>query len=135
MFLCRGRPAGSRPRARPLLSSAPGVSTDTIECDKCAEDMEIRVGPFGKYFKCLNPECTNTRKLLRDGTAAPPKKPPIPMPELRCEKHTDDTYVLRNGGAGVSQAVGVLDPVSRLLLIPGVPIFDEDRGVALFPPH
>ena len=42
----------------------------------------------------------NTRKLLRNGEAAPPKADPIPMPELRCEK-VDDYYLLRDGASGV----------------------------------
>ena len=60
--------------------------------------MELKSGRFGKYFGCT--ECKNTRKLLRNGEAAPPKADPIPMPELRCEK-VDDYYLLRDGASGV----------------------------------
>jgi DNA topoisomerase-1 len=62
--------------------------------------MQLKSGRFGKYFGCTNEECKNTRKLLRNGEAAPPKMDPIPMPELKCIK-VDDTYVLRDGAAGL----------------------------------
>ena len=75
-----------------------GYDGPTLECDKCAAPMELKSGRFGKYFGCT--ECKNTRKLLRNGEAAPPKADPIPMPELRCEK-VDDYYLLRDGASGV----------------------------------
>ena len=62
--------------------------------------MQLRSGRFGKYFGCTNDECKNTRKLLRNGEAAPPKMDPVPMPELKCEK-VEDTYILRDGAAGI----------------------------------
>ena len=72
----------------------------TIACDRCGGEMALRSGRFGKFFGCSNPECRNTRKLLRNGEPAPPKADPVPMPELRCET-VDDHYVLRDGAAGV----------------------------------
>lgn len=77
-----------------------GYEGPTIECDKCASQMQLKTGRFGKYFGCTNSECKNTRKLLKSGEAAPPKVDPIVMPELRCEK-VDDHYVLRDGAAGL----------------------------------
>jgi len=62
--------------------------------------MELKSGRFGKYFGCRASDCKNTRKLLRNGEAAPPKMAPVPMPELRCQK-VDDTYLLRDGAAGI----------------------------------
>jgi DNA topoisomerase-1 len=63
--------------------------------------MQLKTGRFGKYFGCTGwPDCSNTRKLLRNGQAAPPKIPPVPMPELRCSK-ADDHFVLRDGGNGL----------------------------------
>jgi DNA topoisomerase-1 len=62
--------------------------------------MKLKTGRFGKYFGCTNSECKNTRKLLRSGEPAPPKMDPVPMPELQCEK-VDDSYVLRDGAAGL----------------------------------
>ena len=77
-----------------------GYEGPTLECDKCGAEMQLRTGRFGKYFACTSEECPNTRKLLKDGTPAPPKMDPVPMPELRCEK-VDDHYVLRDGASGI----------------------------------
>lgn len=62
--------------------------------------MQLKTGRFGKFFGCTNAECKNTRKLLKNGQAAPPKMDPIPMPWLKCQK-VDDTYVLRDGASGL----------------------------------
>jgi DNA topoisomerase-1 len=77
-----------------------GYDGPTLECDKCGSQMQLKTGRFGKYFGCTNPDCKNTRKLLRSGEAAPPKMDAVPMPELKCEK-VDDTYVLRDGASGL----------------------------------
>lgn len=77
-----------------------GYEGPVLECDKCASEMQLKSGRFGKYFGCMNESCKNTRKLLRSGEAAPPKMDPVPMPELACNK-VDDTYVLRDGAAGI----------------------------------
>ncbi len=77
-----------------------GYDGPTIECDKCASEMQLKTGRFGKFFGCMNSECKNTRKLLRNGEVAPPKIDPVPMPELQCQK-VDDTYVLRDGASGL----------------------------------
>lgn len=77
-----------------------GYDGPVLECDKCGADMQLKTGRFGKYFGCTSEECKNTRKLLRSGEAAPPKMDPVPMPELICQK-VEDTYVLRDGAAGL----------------------------------
>lgn len=77
-----------------------GYDGPVLECDKCHSEMQLKTGRFGKYFGCTNEACKNTRKLLRNGDAAPPKMEPVPMPELACEK-VDDTYILRDGAAGL----------------------------------
>jgi DNA topoisomerase-1 len=77
-----------------------GYEGPTLECDKCGAQMQLKSGRFGKYFGCTSPNCKNTRKLLRNGEAAPPKADPIAMPELRCAK-VDDHYVLRDGASGL----------------------------------
>jgi DNA topoisomerase-1 len=78
-----------------------GYEGPILECDKCKAQMQLRIGRFGKYFACTRyPDCKNTRKLLRNGQAAPPKAPPVPMPELRCAK-SDAYFVLRDGALGV----------------------------------
>lgn len=77
-----------------------GYDGPVLECDKCSSEMQLKTGRFGKYFGCTNDECKNTRKLLRNGEAAPPKMDPVPMPELQCQK-VDDTYILRDGASGL----------------------------------
>ena len=77
-----------------------GYEGPVLECDKCGSEMQLKNGRFGKYFGCTADDCKNTRKLLRNGEAAPPKVDPIPMPELRCTK-VDDHYVLRDGASGI----------------------------------
>ena len=77
-----------------------GYEGPSLECDKCGSEMQLKTGRFGKFFGCTNADCKNTRKLLRNGEAAPPKCDPIKMPELRCEK-VDDVYVLRDGASGL----------------------------------
>ena len=77
-----------------------GYEGPSLECDKCGSEMQLKTGRFGKYFGCTNAECKNTRKLLRSGEAAPPKMDPVPMPELQC-LNVEDTYVLRDGAAGM----------------------------------
>lgn len=77
-----------------------GYDGPTLQCDKCSSEMQLKDGRFGKYFACTNPECKNTRKLLRSGEPAPPKADPIAFPELKCQK-VDDFYLLRDGASGI----------------------------------
>ncbi|MFB2537980.1 MULTISPECIES: type I DNA topoisomerase [unclassified Acinetobacter] len=75
-----------------------GYDGPTIPCDKCDGEMQFKTGRFGPYFACTS--CDNTRKVLKNGEAAPPKEDPIPMPHLRSAKH-DDFFILRDGAAGL----------------------------------
>jgi DNA topoisomerase-1 len=77
-----------------------GYEGPVLACDKCGSEMQLKSGRFGKYFGCVNEACGNTRKLLRNGQAAPPRSDPVPLPELRCVK-VDDFYLLRDGAAGI----------------------------------
>jgi DNA topoisomerase-1 len=77
-----------------------GYEGPVLDCDKCGAEMQLKSGRFGKYFGCTNPDCKNTRKLLKNGQPAPPKMDPVPMPELTCQK-VEDHYVLRDGAAGL----------------------------------
>ncbi|MET1218260.1 MAG: type I DNA topoisomerase [Glaciecola sp.] len=77
-----------------------GYDGPLLECDKCQSNMELKNGRFGKYFGCTNTECKNTRKLLRNGEAAPPKEDPVHLPELPCAK-SDAYFVLRDGASGI----------------------------------
>ena len=77
-----------------------GYEGPSLECDKCGSEMQLKTGRFGKFFGCTNSECKNTRKLMKNGEAAPPKMDAVKMPELKCEK-VNDTYVLRDGASGM----------------------------------
>ncbi len=77
-----------------------GYDGPVLECEKCGSEMQLRTGRFGKFFKCTNDECGNTRKLLKNGEPAPPRADPIPMPHLKCQK-VDDHYLLRDGASGL----------------------------------
>lgn len=77
-----------------------GYDGPTLECDKCGKEMQLKTGRFGKYFGCTGEDCKNTRKLLKNGEAAPPKMDPVPMPELQCQK-VEDHYILRDGASGL----------------------------------
>jgi DNA topoisomerase-1 len=104
-----------------------GYDGPVIPCDKCSADMQLRVGRFGKYFACTRyPDCRNTRKLLRNGQAAPPKAPPVPMPELRCSK-SDAYFVLRDGAVGIFLAAHSF-PRSRETRAPQVSDLKRHRG-------
>ena len=76
-----------------------GYEGPTLECGKCGAQMQLKSGRFLRKVFWLH-GVQNTRKLLRSGQPAPPKMTPIPMPELQCLK-VDDTYVLRDGAAGL----------------------------------
>ena len=95
-----------------------GYDGPVLECDRCGADMELKNGRFGKYFDCTNSECKNTRKLLANGEAAPPKEDPVQLPELPCEK-SDAHFVLRDGAAGISLAASTF-PRSRETRAPKV---------------
>ena len=88
-----------------------GYEGPIIQCDKCGADMQLKTGRFGKYFGCTAEECKNTRKLLKNGEAAPPRADPIPMKELACQK-SDGYFVLRDGAAGLFLASSAF-PKSR----------------------
>lgn len=96
-----------------------GYDGPVLECDRCESDMQLKSGRFGKYFDCTNSECKNTRKLLRNGEAAPPKVDPIPMPHITCDKYPDDHYVLRDGAAGIFMAASKF-PKNRETRAPAV---------------
>jgi len=80
------------------LTQTPKQST--IECNECRSEMQLLDGRYGKYYKCQNRDCGNTRRVQKDGQLAPVFAKPVPMPELRCEG-IDDFFVLREGRTGL----------------------------------
>ncbi|SET31365.1 type I DNA topoisomerase [Thalassotalea agarivorans] len=95
-----------------------GYDGPVLECDRCGSEMQLKNGRFGKYFDCTNSECKNTRKLLANGEAAPPKEDPVHLPELPCEK-SDAYFVLRDGASGIFMAASSF-PRSRETRAPKV---------------
>ncbi len=102
-----------------------GYDGPILECDRCESEMELKSGRFGKYFDCTNEECKNTRKLLANGEAAPPKEDPVQLPELPCEK-SDAHFVLRDGAAGIFLAANTF-PRSRETRAPKVAELQQFR--------
>lgn len=112
LYVCKNSPDCTGTSIEEGTFKLRGYEGPTLDCDKCSGQMQLRIGRFGKYFACTKyPDCKNTRKLLRNGQAAPPKAPPVPMPELRCEK-SDAYFVLRDGALGVFLAAHTF-PKSR----------------------
>ena len=81
-----------------IFEFAGNADVPTIPCDKCEGQMALKTGRFGAYFSCQ--QCDNTRKILKNGDAAPPRMTAIPMPDLRSQRF-DDHYILREGAAGL----------------------------------
>lgn len=111
LHVCGNNPACDGYQVEQGSFKIKGYDGPVIECDKCGSDMQLKSGRFGKYFGCTNTECKNTRKLLRNGEAAPPKEDPVHLPELKCEK-SDAYFVLRDGAAGLFLAASTF-PKSR----------------------
>ncbi|GAA3911820.1 type I DNA topoisomerase [Litoribacillus peritrichatus] len=100
LHICGNNPACSGYKLEAGTFKIKGYDGPVLECDKCASEMQLKTGRFGKYFGCTNEECKNTRKLLKSGEPAPPKMDPVPMPELKCLK-VEDHYILRDGATGM----------------------------------
>ena len=100
LHVCGNNPDCSGFEIEPGKFKIKGYEGPTLDCDKCGTEMQLKNGRFGKYFGCMSESCKNTRKLLRNGEAAPPKMDPVPMPELECRK-VEDHYILRDGASGL----------------------------------
>lgn len=81
-----------------VFETANNADAPSIDCNKCDGQMLLKTGRFGAYFACQ--KCDNTRKVLKNGEAAPPRMDPIHLPELKSAKF-DDYYILREGAAGL----------------------------------
>jgi len=111
LFICGSNPSCDGYLVETGAFKLKGYDGPQIECEKCGSQMQLKSGRFGKYFGCTNDQCKNTRKLLKNGEAAPPKEDPVHLPELRCEK-SDAYFVLRDGAAGLFLAASTF-PRSR----------------------
>ncbi|UDG81668.1 DNA topoisomerase 1 [Candidatus Profftia lariciata] len=88
-----------------------GYHGPIVECKQCQSQMQVKIGRFGKYMACINQDCKNTCKILRNGNLAPQKESPIPLPELPCKK-SDAYFILRDGTVGIFLAANTF-PKSR----------------------
>ncbi|QCI17103.1 type I DNA topoisomerase [Buchnera aphidicola (Aphis helianthi)] len=79
---------------------SPIYLSKTLYCEKCKNNMLLKIGKFGKFFMCVNKMCKNTRKILSNGEIAQPKLEPIPFPDISCIK-SDAWFVLREGISGI----------------------------------
>ena len=77
-----------------------GSSGPVIECERCGGQMIFKSGRFGSYMECQNPECKNTRKILKNGEIAPPKEKPVAFEDMLC-KDGKSHFVLRDGLTGI----------------------------------
>lgn len=102
-----------------------GYDGPIVECDKCASEMRLKDGRFGKYMDCTNDDCKNTRKILRSGDVAPPKEDAVHLPELECEQ-SDAYFILRDGAAGIFLAASTF-PRSRETRAPKVVELEQFR--------
>ncbi|XOV78333.1 MAG: type I DNA topoisomerase [Aestuariibacter sp.] len=100
LHICGNSPSCSGYELEKGTFKVKGYDGPVIDCDRCGSPMELKTGRFGKYFKCTNETCGNTRKLLKNGDVAPPKADPVDLPELPCTK-SDAHFVLRDGAAGI----------------------------------
>ena len=75
-----------------------GVEDEKIACDKCGDQMTLHSSRFGRYFACNS--CANKRKVLANGTLAPPRMIPI-QTDIPCQKYPDEHYIIREGALGL----------------------------------
>lgn len=100
LHLCSRRPVCQGMRLESGEFAVGSAAQSGFQCDRCGSQFIAKKGRFGQYFRCTNSNCGNTRKMLRNGEPAPPRMPPINMPNLTCEK-ADDHFVLREGAKGL----------------------------------
>lgn len=111
LYICGNNPLCSGYEIEEGEFHIKGYDEPVIECDKCASEMHIKIGRFGKYMECINEDCKNTRKILKSGQVALVKENPIPLSELSCEK-SDAYFMLRDGASGIFLAANTF-PKSR----------------------
>jgi len=100
LHVCARRPVCPGMRYEEGHLAPDPLATSHHECDRCGSALLAKKGRFGPFFACSNPNCGNTRKMLKNGDPAPPRMTPIPMPDLPCAK-ADDHFVLREGARGL----------------------------------
>ncbi|WAI12039.1 MAG: type I DNA topoisomerase [Buchnera aphidicola (Macrosiphum albifrons)] len=111
LHICINNPSCIGYKIEEGVFKSPLYLSETIQCEKCQNKMMLKIGPFGKFFICINKICKNTRKILPNGEISDPKLEPIPFPELLCKK-SNAWFVLREGISGIFFAANTF-PKSR----------------------
>ncbi|MEF3275534.1 MAG: type I DNA topoisomerase [Chloroflexus sp.] len=80
-----------------VLEKASAPETSDVLCNLCGRPMVIKKSRFGPFLGCSGyPECTNTRRLGRDGKPAP-----LPEPTgVPCPKCNEGELLRRRGKFG-----------------------------------
>ncbi len=82
---------------RIVIDAASAPETSDVMCDKCGRPMVIKKSRFGPFLGCSGyPECTNTRRIGKDGKPAP-----LPEPTgVICPKCQQGELLKRRGRFG-----------------------------------
>ena len=109
-YACSGYPDCKN--TKPLSDTAESAQKTPPEkagftCEKCGNDMLIRIGKHGKFYACSGyPQCKNTKPFKYERstsggeeTRIPPESPEQEMTSLTCEK-CGKKMVLRYGKRG-----------------------------------
>ena len=80
-----------------VLDAASSPETSDVMCNVCGKPMIIKKSRFGPFLGCSGyPECSNTRRIGRDGK-------PVPLPEptgVQCPKCNQGQLLQRRGKFG-----------------------------------
>lgn len=111
LHVCGNNPSCTGYKVEKGVFEIPNHLSQTIQCEKCHNNMILKIGRFGKFFTCTNQICKNIRKVLPDGQISDPKIDPIPFPEILCKK-SSSWFVLKEGVSGIFFAASTF-PKSR----------------------
>ncbi len=79
------------------------------KCEKCGNDMVFKLGPYGKYMECINPECKHRKPYRKSTGVTCPKCGEGVIVERKskrgtvfygCNKYPDCDFVLWNEPTG-----------------------------------
>lgn len=79
------------------------------KCEKCGNDMVFKLGPYGKYMECINPECKHRKPYRKSTGVTCPKCGEGIIVERKskrgtvfygCNKYPDCDFVLWNEPTG-----------------------------------
>ena len=86
-----------------------GQEVCTEKCEKCGADMIFKVGPYGKYMECTNPECGARKAVIKTTGVTCPKCGKGEIVERKskrgtvfygCNKYPECDYVMWNEPTG-----------------------------------